>query len=41
MKPINVRCPKCGEMGSEKRMDIRLGRCYYCRIEDIIDEEKV
>lgn len=30
--PFDVRCPRCGETGSEKRMDIK-GVCFYCREE--------
>ncbi len=38
MNPFNVRCPRCGETGSEKRMDIK-GVCYYCR-EEAAEEAK-
>ncbi len=33
MNIFDVRCPACGESGSEQRMDIRDERCYYCRME--------
>lgn len=29
----DVRCNRCGESGSIKRMDIKSGICIYCREE--------
>lgn len=29
----DVRCDRCGESGSIKRMDIKSGICIYCREE--------
>lgn len=30
---FDVRCSRCGESGSVRRMDIKNGVCYYCREE--------
>lgn len=29
-----VKCPECGETGRRVRLDIREGKCYYCRQEE-------
>ncbi|KKL97192.1 hypothetical protein LCGC14_1836970 [marine sediment metagenome] len=34
MPQFNVRCSLCGECGSERRMNLEDGICYYCREEE-------
>lgn len=31
MSSYDVRCERCGESGSIRRMDIKAGVCFYCR----------
>lgn len=33
MSTTIVRCKRCGEEGSVRRMDLKGGVCFYCREE--------
>ena len=33
MAQFDVRCDRCGEEGSARRMDLKDGVCFYCREE--------
>lgn len=37
MAQFDVRCDRCGEEGSVRRMDLEDGVCFYCREEQSVE----